>query len=289
MSPSPSNDLSGTTSIVTGATSGLGRACAEQLAARGARLELVARNAAKAAETCDAITTATGNEAVDFVIADFASQTAIRDGAKQLLERCERIDLLLNNAGVTNLKRELTADGIEATFGVNHLGYFLLTNLLLPRIEASAPARIVSVASDAHKFSGPIEFDDLESEKNYSAMRVYGRSKGANILWNRELARRLEGSGVTANALHPGFVRSNLGANNGTFGRVVVKLAGVFAMSADKAARYVVDVCTDPDLADTNGGYFYKGRPNDAKAWARDDDAARRLWEISERMTGAST
>lgn len=284
----PTQDLRGKTAIVTGATSGLGRASAEQLAARGARVELVARSASKAEAARSEIIAATGNEAVGVVIADLESQAAVRAGAAQILERCERIDLLLNNAGITNIRRELTSEGIEATFAVNHLAYFLFTQLLLPRLCETNGARIVSVASDAHRFSGPIQLDDLESSQKYAAMTVYGRSKGANILWNGELARRLEGTGVTANALHPGFVRSSLGANNGGLGQVAVKIAGLFAMSAEKAAGYVVDVCTNPALAKTSGAYFYKGKLHEPKPWATKPETAQRLWEISERMTGAS-
>ena len=258
------------------------------LAARGARLELVARSASKAENARSEIARATGNDEIGIVIADLASQAAVRGAAEQLLERCERIDLLLNNAGITNLRRELTSDGIEATFAVNHLAYFLLTELLLGRVCETQGARIVSVASDAHRFSGPLDLDDLEAENHYAAMRVYGRSKGANILWTRELARRIEGSGVTANSLHPGFVRSSLGANNGAFGKIAIKIAGLFAMSARKAAGYVVDVCTNPALASTSGAYFYKAKLHEPKTWATDESTAKRLWEISERMTGAT-
>lgn len=286
--PAAPRDLEGKLAVVTGATAGIGRACAEQLAARGARLALVARSAAKAQAARDEIARATGNDAIELVIADLASQADVRDAARALLASCERIDLLLNNAGVTNLARETTVDGIETTFAVNHLAYFLLTHELLPRLRATPGARIVSVASDAHRFGGAIDFDDLGLENGYGWTKAYGRSKGANILWTGELARRLEGTGVTANCLHPGFVRSSLGANNGGLGRVLVKVAGVFAMSADKAARYVLDVCTSPAWAGTSGAYFYKGRLQEPLAWARDPERAARLWAVSESMTGVA-
>jgi len=282
-------DLDGTIAVVTGATSGLGRACAEQLAARGARLALVARSASKAEAARDEIARATGNGAIELAIGDLESQAAVRDVGKSLRERLGRIDLLLNNAGVTNLSRELTVDGIETTFAVNHLAYFLLTNELLPLLREAKSARIVSIASDAHKFGGEIDFDDLELANGYSWTKAYGRSKGANILWTGELARRLAGSGITANSIHPGFVRSGLGANNGGIGRIAVQIAGIFAMSPAKAAGYVLDVCTSPKWADTSGAYFYKGRPHTPRAWATDAQRAARLWQVSESMTSSGS
>ena len=277
--------LTGKTCIVTGATSGLGRACAEQLAGLGARVELVCRNPHKAEQARAEIVASTGNSAVGVVIADLESQTAIRAAAKELLDRCQRIDLLLNNAGVTLRTRETTIDGIETVFAVNHLAYFLLTNLLAERIRTTGGARIVSVSSDAHKFGGAIDLDDLQLSGRYRWTQSYGRSKGANILFTRELARRLEPSGVAVHSLHPGFVRSNLGADGG-FGKLVSKLLSPLAMSAERAARYVVDVCTRPELADSTGGYFYKARPHQSAAWTRDDETARRLWALSEELVG---
>jgi NAD(P)-dependent dehydrogenase (short-subunit alcohol dehydrogenase family) len=278
--------LEGKTAIVTGATSGLGRACAEQLAALGARVELVCRNRDKAEHARGEIATATGNEAIGIVVADLASQQDIRRAGAELLERCPAIDLLLNNAGVTYRTRQTTPDGLEAVFAVNHLAYFLLTLLLVERIRATPGARIVNIASDAHKFGGPIDLDDLELEQGpYRWTRAYGRSKGANILFTNELARRLAGSGVSVHAIHPGFVRSNLGADDG-LGAIVTRLLSPLAMSAEKAAGYVIDVCTRPELADSTGGYFYKGRPHESRAWTRDEETASRLWAASERLVG---
>ncbi|MEE2663717.1 MAG: SDR family NAD(P)-dependent oxidoreductase [Myxococcota bacterium] len=282
MRPAP---LEGKTCIVTGATSGLGRACAEQLAGLGARLEILCRSPRKAEQARSEIVAATGNAAVGVVIADLESQQAIRAAAKELLDRCERIDLLLNNAGVTLRTRETTTDGIETVFAVNHLAAFLLTNLLVERIVASEGARIVGVASDAHKFGGKLDFDDLQLERRFHWTRAYGRSKGANILFTQELARRLQGSGVAVHCLHPGFVRSNLGAND-EFGRIVSKLLSPLAMSSARAGRYVVDVCTRPEFGESTGGYYYKARPHRAAAWARDDASARRLWALSEALVG---
>lgn len=278
--------LEGKTCIVTGATAGIGRACAEQLAARDARLVIVARNEGRARAACAEITGATGNAAVEYVIGDFESQASIRSAAAALLERCARIDLLLNNAGVTNLSRRTTDDGLETTFAVNHLGYFLITNLLSERIAATPGSRIVSVSSDAHKLCKPIDFDDLQCEQGYRWMDVYGKSKGANLLFTRELARRLAPQDVTVHALHPGFVRSSLGANNGLLGRLLIPIVGVFAMPAEKAARYIVSVCTEDEYAKSTGGYYYKAAPHEVKSWAKSDEAATRLWDVSARLTG---
>ncbi len=188
--------------IVSGATNGIGKQTALGLASQGARVVVVARSPAKGDATVSQISEATSGRKVELLLCDFASQRSIRAAAEEVLARFPAIHVLVNNAGVMNLRREVTEDGLETTFAVNHLGYFLFTTLLLDRIIASAPARIVSVASDAHKF-GAVDFDDLQSEKRYGGMRVYGRSKGCNILFTVELAKRLEGTGVTANAVHP--------------------------------------------------------------------------------------
>jgi NAD(P)-dependent dehydrogenase (short-subunit alcohol dehydrogenase family) len=276
--------LEGRTCIVTGATSGLGRACAEQLAGLGARVEIVCRNPHKGEQARSQIVAATGNPAVGVVIVDLESLSSVRAGAKELLDRCDGIDLLLNNAGITNRTRQTTSDGIEATFAVNHLAHFLLTLLLLERIRETPGARIVNVSSGAHKLGGEIDFDDIEFERTrFRWMRVYSRSKGANILFTRELARRLEGSGITAHSLHPGFVRSNLGADT-PLGKLAVTLLSPLAMSAHKAAGYVVEVCTRPDVAEHNGAYYYKGRIEPEAAWVLDESNAKRLWSLSEEL-----
>ena len=284
--PTPAFD--GKTCIVTGATSGLGRACAEQLAREGARLRLVCRNPEKADQTREEITGATGNSEIEIVLADLASQASVRAAAPALLADGSPIDLLLNNAGVTNLRRELTEDGIEATFAVNHLGYFLLTELLTERLRATPGARVVNIASDAHKFGGTIDLDDVGLERSFGWVQAYGRSKGANILFTRELSRRLEGDDVTVHALHPGFVRSNLGGNNGWFASLVTQLAAPFAMSAETAAQHVIAVCRDARFGESSGGYFYKARPRSRAAWTEDDELSRRLWALSESLVADS-
>ena len=213
--------------IVSGATNGIGKQTALGLASQGARVVVVARSPAKGDATVHEVSEATSDGSVELLLCDFASQRSIRAAAEEVLARFKAIHVLVNNAGVMNLRREVTEDGLEATFAVNHLGYFLFTTLLLDRIIASAPARIVSVASDAHKF-GAVDFEDLQSEKRFGAMRVYGQSKGCNILFNVELAKRLQGTGVTANAVHPGGVNTGLGANSGPLMAMIRKVAMVF-------------------------------------------------------------
>jgi NAD(P)-dependent dehydrogenase (short-subunit alcohol dehydrogenase family) len=277
--------LAGKTCVVTGATSGIGEETALALARDGARVVIVARSPERGAKALERIRSETGNERVELVLADLASLAEIRRLAQELLSACPQIHVLVNNAGVVNLERRVTVDGFEETFAVNHLAYYALTNLLLDRLLASAPARIVNVASDAHKF-GPLDPDDLHSEKSYRAMRVYGRSKTANILFTVELARRLQDTGVTVNAVHPGPVASRLGKNNGLLGRAVTSLLAPFFLSPERGARTSVHVATAPELADVSGRYFAKCREARTTAAARDPALARRLWDESARLTG---
>src|SRR3954451_18328058 len=202
--------MQGRVCVITGASSGIGRAVAMGLARLGASIVLVCRNRERAVATQTAIREATGNKTIDFLLANLSVQAEIRGLAQELLARYPQIHVLINNAGVINWNRSTTADGIETVFAVNHLAYFLLTNLLLDRLAASTPARIVNVASDAHTWSPP-HLDDLQSERQYKPFRVYGQSKLCNILFTRELARRLTGTNVTANAVHPGGVATGLG------------------------------------------------------------------------------
>ncbi|MDX1649801.1 MAG: SDR family NAD(P)-dependent oxidoreductase [Myxococcota bacterium] len=282
-------DMRGRTCMVTGATNGIGRAAAFALARRGATLVLVARSRERGEATLAALREETGAEDPLLLVADLSSQAEIRGLAETFLAEERPLHVLLNNAGVILTRREETEDGIETTFAVNHLAYFLLTNLLLPRLRASAPARIVNVASDAHaQAGGRLDFDDLESRRAYSAMRVYGRSKLANILFTRELARRLEGTGVTANAMHPGFVGSNFARNNGVLAGVAMTLLRPFARSPEKGAETAVWLCTAPELEGVSGRYFFDRAEHAPRPFARHDDDARRLWTVSEQMTGLS-
>ncbi len=213
--------MAGKTVVVTGANSGIGKATAEALAGAGARTVLTARSETSGREAVADIRRSTGSDDVELVLFDLADLDSVRRGAADLLERCDRIDVLVNNAGLILSERTETKDGFEATFGINHLGPFLLTTLLLDRIIASAPARIVNVSSTAHRSARRgLDFDDLQSTKRYTGMQAYGRSKLANILFTTELARRLEGTGVTANAVHPGTVATGFardGDANGVF------------------------------------------------------------------------
>lgn len=278
--------MKGKTCIVTGATSGIGRSTAIALARAGAELGLVCRDAGRAGETVRAIRDETGSTAVEVFLGDLAAQDAIRRVATEITARYPRIDLLVNNAGVVNLQRVETADGIEQTFAVNHLAYFLLTLLLLDRLRASAPARIVNVGSDAHKFVSGINFDDVGFAKGYKAMRVYGHSKLANLLFTTELARRLEGSGVTVNCVHPGAVATGLGKNNGRVAGLLIRVLAPFFRTPDGGAATTLHVATSPELDGVSGRYFASCREAKPSAAGRDGAAARRLWDLSTQLTG---
>lgn len=282
--------LQGRTVLVTGGNAGLGLATAIGLAPTGARVVITARDAARGEAAIATVRERTG-VAPEVVALDLASFASIRAAAADVLDRFERLHVLINNAGVALLQRRLTEDGFEATFGVNHLGHFLFTSLLLDRLRASAPARVVVVSSAAHRSVGGLDFDDLQAEQRYRPMLAYGRSKLANIAFTRELARRLDGSGVTANTLHPGFVASRLGrdGDGGALGDVVMTLARPFAISPDRGARTSIYLASSPDVADISGAYFVRCKPHSPSAAARDDVAARRLWEISGSLVASAS
>lgn len=271
------------TAIVTGATSGIGEATATALVRQGYAVAIVCRDAGRGEATRARIRAATGQD-VAIHLADLGEQAQIRRVAGELLARHPRVHLLVNNAGLVNLKREMTVDGIEATFAVNHLGYFLFTALLLDRLKASAPARIVNVASDAHKFVRGINFDDPGFAEGYRAMKVYGHSKLANILFTRELARRLEGTGVTVNAVHPGAVATGLGKNNGVLASALVRVLGLFFRTPEQGAATSIYVATAPALGGVSGRYFANSREARVSRAAQDDAAARRLWDLSAQL-----
>jgi len=281
------NELEGRTVLVTGATNGIGRVAVSAFARMGATLFVVGRDPSRTEAMRAEIVRETPGASVRVLLADLSRQSDIRRAAAEFLATGEPLQVLLNNAGVVELHRSETADGIETTFAVNHLGYFLLTNLLLERLRASAPARIVNVASEAHRMGGPLDFDDLGSAKRYSAMGVYGRSKLANLLFTRELARRLAGTGVTVNAVHPGAVRTGLGLNNDApFLKLLVRLVQPFFRSPERGARTSIWACTAPELEGVSGRYFSDCREKEPSAAARDDAAARRLWDASAKLAG---
>ncbi len=279
-------DLTDKTCFVTGATSGIGEETALAFARMGARVGVLARSRERAEETRQRIVAETGRE-IDIVLGDLASLESVRQAAEDILERFDALDVWVNNAGVVATSRKTTVDGYELTFAVNHLGPFLLTNLVLPRIVSSAPARIVNVASEAHRFAKQgLDWNDLHNEQNYKTFRVYGESKLANILFTRELARRLEGQSVTVNSLHPGEVATRLGSDNGIFAKVLIKVLRPFLSSPAKGAATQIYVATAPELEGKSGLYFDDSRERRANRHAEDDDAARRLWEISEELVG---
>jgi len=273
--------------VVTGATNGIGKITARELAKKGYRVVLVARNAEKAARTATEIAAAAPGSLVETILCDMSSQRQIRAAAAELRHRHDRLHVLVNNAGGIWMKREVTEDGLERTFAVDHLGYFLLTNLLLPQLRQGTPSRVVNVASEASKV-GKIDFDDLQGEKRYNPGRAYAQAKLANILFSNELSRRLQGSGVTSNALHPGAVASGFGFNDPGIFRFVVTIARPFLIGEEKGARTSIYLASSPDVEGVTGGYFVKCQPRLPPRRARDPETARRLWEVSERMCGVA-
>jgi NAD(P)-dependent dehydrogenase (short-subunit alcohol dehydrogenase family) len=276
--------------VITGATSGIGLAAAEALAGHGARLAIVARSQARAADAVSRIEAASsGGGTVDVLIADLASQASVRRLAAEVLDRYPRIDALVNNAGAIHATRQVSEDGIELTWAVNHLAPFLLTNLLLDRLKVSAPARIVTTSSDAHR-GAHLPFDDLNAERSYGRRGFgrYGATKLANILFTTELARRLEGTGVTANCFHPGVVATGFNRNNGWAMRAAMTAIRPFARSPEKGAETLVWLIESAEVGDQSGGYFVDCRRQTPSPAALDAESARRLWEISEEQTRAS-
>jgi NAD(P)-dependent dehydrogenase (short-subunit alcohol dehydrogenase family) len=275
--------------VITGATSGIGLAAAIELARRGADLTLVARSQARAGDAVgqiEAVSTARGP--VDVVLADLASQSSVRQLADELLAKYPTIQVLVNNAGAIYSRRQITADGVELTWAVNHLAPFLLTTLLVDRLKASAPARIVTTSSDAHQ-RAVIPFDDLNAQRSWggAGFTRYGQTKLANILFTVELARRLEGTGVTANCFHPGFVATGFNRNNGVLMRIGMALSRPFARNALKGAQTLVWLVDSDEAGKTSGGYFFDLRQVAPSAAAQDSEVARRLWQVSEEQTRA--
>jgi NAD(P)-dependent dehydrogenase (short-subunit alcohol dehydrogenase family) len=275
--------MNGKICLVTGATNGIGKATAQALARMGATVVIVGRNASKTAQTVKEIRAASVNKNVDSLLADLSSQQEIQRLADEFKSKYSHLHVLINNAGGFFMKRQISVDGIEMTFALNHLASFLLTNLLLDTLEASAPARIINVSSGAHT-SGKIEFDNLQGERNYRP-RAYDDSKLANVLFTMELARRLDGSGVTVNALHPGFVATGFAKNNGrVIAAFIGLLAPLVARSPAKGAETSVYLASSPSVDGITGEYFHDSRVVPVAPQATDIVVARKLWDVSTEM-----
>ena len=280
--PTSNTSMQGKICMVTGANSGIGKATAMGLAEMGATVVMVSRDLARGKAAQSEIKAKSGNDAVDLLLADLSSQQSIRQLAEDFKQRNTKLHVLINNAGMSSLRRRETVDGLEVTFAVNHLAPFLLTNVLLDVIKASAPSRIINVSSDAHE-AGYINMDDLQSEKKY--MRAYGQSKLALVLFTYELARRLQGTGVTANCLHPGFVATNFGQNGtGPIGRGVINLISRFGMSPEEGAKTSIFLATSPEVEGVTGKYFVKSIPKRSAPITYDSSLQRQVWEESARL-----
>jgi NAD(P)-dependent dehydrogenase (short-subunit alcohol dehydrogenase family) len=277
--------MQGKVCLITGATSGIGLVAARELVRRGARVVIVGRDPARCTAAVAHLHEGAADAQVDTLLGDLSSQEQVRQLAAEFLQRHPRLDVLINNAGGLWMDRRLTADALEMTFAVNHLAYFLLTNLLLDRLKACAPSRVVNVASAAHR-GVTLPFDDLTGHQGYNGWRTYKQSKFANILFTYELARRLAGTAVTANALHPGWVATGFGKDNGWKGRLLQAAAGLFALSPEAGARTVVYLASSPEVAGVSGRYFVREKAVASSAASYDESAARRLWEVSEQLTG---
>jgi NAD(P)-dependent dehydrogenase (short-subunit alcohol dehydrogenase family) len=269
--------------VVTGGNSGIGLETAVALAELGARVAIVSRDRQKGERAVDEIRRRASSTTVELLVADLSRQRNIRALADEILAAFPRLDVLVNNAGLIVGERTVTDDGLELTFAVNHIGYFLLTQFLEERLVESAPARVVNVASDAHR-SGTIAFDDLQGERGYSSWRAYAQSKLANILFTKQLAKRLAGRGVTANCLHPGVVSTNFGRSGGLFVRAFFGLASPFLTTPARGADTSVYLASSPEVAEVTGGYFVRRRLVSPSAEARDPGVAKRLWDVSEAL-----
>jgi retinol dehydrogenase-14 len=272
--------MTGKVCVVTGATAGIGKETALALAKLGATVVIVARDRTRAAQTVDEIKAVSGNSEVEWVLADFASLDEVRAGAAEIGRRYGAIQVLVNNAGVANKYRTLSADGFELTFAVNHLAPFLFTRELMPLLRSGAPSRIVNVASGAERH-GPIDFDDLQSEKNYRGFAVYGKTKLMNVLFTYELSARLAGTGVTANCLHPGAVATSMLRQ---LPRWLYALISPFLISPAQGAATPVFLASAPEMEGVSGGYYEKGKAKRSSPRSYDVDARKRLWELSDAL-----
>jgi NAD(P)-dependent dehydrogenase (short-subunit alcohol dehydrogenase family) len=274
----------GKTVLITGANQGIGKAAAEELARQGAKVVMVSRNADKGRAALEEVRAKAKGDAPELIVADLASLADVRRLAAEYKRGHDRLDVLLNNAGVFVPERHTTVDGLEETFAVNHLAPFLLTKELLDVLKATPSSRIVTVSSDAHK-RATLHFEDLGFQKGYGGFKAYSQSKLANIVFTYELARRLEGSGVTANGLHPGVIASGFGQTYGGAFSMLIKLAKPFLATTEEGARTSVYLASSPEVRDVTGKYFAKCKAVRSNAASYDEASWRKLWDVSEAMT----
>jgi NAD(P)-dependent dehydrogenase (short-subunit alcohol dehydrogenase family) len=274
--------MHGKTVIVTGANSGIGKETARVLAERGATIIMICRNKERGEAALRELKEKTESDKFELYLADLADPDAIQKAVTQFKAKHNKLDVLINNAGLVLSKRIITPLGYEKTFAVNHLGHFLLTNLLLDLLIESAPSRIINISSGVHT-SADLNFDDINQSSNYRSYRAYANSKLANLLFTYELTRRLEGTGVTVNALHPGFVRSNFGRRGRKwYIRILFDLARIFAISVEKGAKTSIYLASSPEVEEVTGKYFYKSKSIKSSKASYDREAQKKLWQLSE-------
>lgn len=272
--------------LITGATSGIGRSTAIALSSMGARVTFIARNKDKAEVLLKELNCNTENKAA-YIIADLSSQDEVKSAAKEYLNMNISLDILINNAGLINLKRRETVDGFEETFAVNHLAYFSLTNILIDKIKESKSARIINISSGAHQFVSRMNFDDLQSEKNYKPFKVYSYSKLANILFTRKLSEVLKNDNITVNCLHPGVVATGFASqNNSKIQKLLFKLSKPFMRSSNKGAETSIYLSSSDEVSDVSGKYFYNSKISKISSGASNKEDTEKLWEISMELTG---
>jgi len=278
------NSMAGKVCMVTGATSGIGIITALKLAEMGGEVVVVSRNADRCAFVVDSIRKDSGNSQVNFIAADLSSQYQIRKLALDFQENYARLDVLVNNVGGIFLRRKESIDGIEMTFALNHLSYFLLTKLLLDMLKSSTPARIVNVSSNGH-YDKPLDFDDLQSKKRYWGLKAYGRSKMANVLFTYELARRLSGTGVTVNALHPGLVETNIAKDNGIFVSWIYPILKIAMIPPEDGAQTSIYLASSPEVEGVTGKFFTKCMSVKSDLASYNQESQKQLWESSKALT----
>ena len=278
-------DVNNKNILITGATSGIGRESALALSKMGANITFIARNKLKAENLLTDINKISNGQN-SFIIADLSSQKDIKSASEKYIDKNISLDVLLNNAGLINFKRNETIDGFEETFAINHLAYFSLTNLLLDKIKESNSARIVNVSSAAHQFVKRMNFDDIHSKKSYKPFQVYGYTKLANILFTKKLSSILENDKITVNSLHPGVVGTSFGQNNtNNLNKVLSFIAKPFMRTSEKGAETSIYLCSSPDVSDISGQYFYNCKVAKTSKWAQSKEDADKLWDLSEKMT----